>query len=58
MWSKLEISMFRRIIDTEELNKLKEAVAKVSRIVITCHKKADGDAIGSSLAMKLWQAIL
>lgn len=53
MWSKLEISMFRRIIDTEELNKLKEAVANVSRIVITCHKKADGDAIGSSLALCL-----
>jgi phosphoesterase RecJ-like protein len=45
--------MIKRIIETGELSKLKAAVAAVSRIVITCHKKADGDAIGSSLALCL-----
>lgn len=43
--------MLKPIIDTGELNKLKDAVQSATRIVITCHKKADGDAIGSSLAL-------
>ncbi len=43
--------MFKPLIDTVELKKLKSAVEAASRIVITCHKKADGDAIGSSLAL-------
>lgn len=45
--------MIKRIIDSSELSKFKNAVERVSRIVITCHKKADGDAIGSSLALCL-----
>ena len=45
--------MLERIIDTGELSKLKAILNDVSRIVITCHKKADGDAIGSSLALCL-----
>ena len=43
--------MIRRIIDEASLLKFKDIVKKVSRIVITCHKTADGDAMGSSLAM-------
>lgn len=43
--------MIKRIIDSSEIEKFKAAIGAVSRIVITCHKKADGDAIGSSLAM-------
>lgn len=43
--------MIEGIIDPQQLAKLKNLVASVNRIVITCHKKADGDAIGSSLAL-------
>lgn len=43
--------MIASIIDNTQLAKLVELVAGVNRIVITCHKKADGDAIGSSLAL-------
>lgn len=42
--------MIASIIDNTQLAKFVELVAGVNRIVITCHKKADGDAIGSSLA--------
>ena len=45
--------MIKNIIDSVELGKLKAAVTAVNRIVITCHKKPDGDAIGSSLALCL-----
>lgn len=45
--------MIKNIIDSVELAKLKAAVAVVNRIVITCHKKPDGDAFGSSLALCL-----
>ncbi len=43
--------MLERIIDNGELTKLHALIDGVSRIVITCHKKPDGDAIGSSLAL-------
>ncbi len=43
--------MIESIIDPQQLAKFKDLVASVNRIVITCHKKADGDAIGSSLAL-------
>ncbi len=43
--------MIKRIIDTSSLAAFKSILASVNRIVVTCHKKADGDAIGSSLAM-------
>jgi bifunctional oligoribonuclease and PAP phosphatase NrnA len=36
----------------EDLNAVKELLAKPSRIVITTHHKPDGDALGSSLALK------
>lgn len=43
--------MIKRIIDTSSLAAFKSILTSVNRIVVTCHKKADGDAIGSSLAM-------
>ena len=43
--------MIKSIIDPNSLKKFKALVAGVNRIIITCHKKADGDAIGSSLGM-------
>lgn len=43
--------MIKSIIDPNSLRKFKALVAGVNRIIITCHKKADGDAIGSSLGM-------
>lgn len=43
--------MLKPIIDACEIKRLNEVIDNVSRIVITCHKKADGDAIGSSLAL-------
>ena len=42
--------MIKRIIEDNTLKRFKEIINSVSRIVITCHTKADGDAIGSSLA--------
>ena len=48
---KVESAMTNQIIDAAELNKLKREIEAVTRIVITCHKRADGDAIGSSLAL-------
>jgi len=48
-----DIDMLNREIDAFELKKLKSAIESANRIVITCHKKADGDAIGSSLALCL-----
>ena len=43
--------MIKRIIEEKSLKRFIEIIDSVSRIVITCHKKADGDAIGSSLAL-------
>lgn len=45
--------MIKRIINTPDLEQFKLLVNDVNRIVITCHKKPDGDAIGSSLALCL-----
>ena len=41
------------IIDKVEIGKFQKLLNNVNRIVITCHKTADGDAIGSSLALCL-----
>ena len=49
----LEISMMIDIIDKVEIGKFQKLLNNVNRIVITCHKTADGDAIGSSLALCL-----
>ncbi len=41
------------IINPETLDDFKKLLEGVTRIVITCHKKPDGDAIGSSLGLCL-----
>lgn len=46
-----EGTMIKSVIDANSIAELKSILASVNRIVVTCHKKADGDAIGSSLAM-------
>ena len=38
-------------MSVEELNKLKELLAKPKKIVITTHRGPDGDAMGSSLGL-------
>ena len=45
--------MIKNIIDPDSLERFKKLVEGVTRIVITCHKKPDGDAIGSSLGLCL-----
>lgn len=43
----------RNIINPETLEQFKKLLEGVTRIVITCHKSPDGDAIGSSLGLCL-----
>lgn len=43
----------RNIINPETLEQFKKLLEGVTRIVITCHKRPDGDAIGSSLGLSL-----
>lgn len=43
----------RNIINPETLEQFKKLLEGVTRIVITCHKRPDGDAIGSSLGLCL-----
>ena len=43
--------MIRTIIDEHTINRLRAFINGVQRIVITCHKSPDGDALGSSLAL-------
>ena len=45
--------MIKNIINPVTLVQFKQLLADVNRIVITCHKKPDGDAIGSSLGLCL-----
>ena len=45
--------MIENIISASGLERFKALVGGASRIVITCHKRADGDAMGSSLALCL-----
>lgn len=45
------VAMISPIIDVEILDRVHELVNRVRRIVITCHKSPDGDAIGASLAL-------
>lgn len=40
-----------KLIDSHEITRLGELLPHVSRIVVTCHMRPDGDAIGSSLGM-------
>ncbi len=43
--------MINSIIDEHTIERLRAFINGVSRIVITCHKSPDGDALGSSLAL-------
>lgn len=43
--------MISSIIDEHTIERLRAFINGVSRIVITCHKSPDGDALGSSLAL-------
>ena len=43
--------MINPIIDESTINRLRALINSVQRIVITCHKSPDGDALGSSLAL-------
>jgi len=43
--------MIKSVIDPKELCNFRQLVDRVNRFVITCHKKADGDAIGSSVGL-------
>ena len=58
MWRKCvtfadqcEKAMISSIIDEHTIERLRAFINGVSRIVITCHKSPDGDALGSSLAL-------
>ena len=43
--------MLNDILNSEELELLKELINESQNIIITCHQNADGDAVGSSLGM-------
>ena len=43
--------MISPIIEESTIERLRSLINGVSRIVITCHKSPDGDALGSSLAL-------
>ena len=43
-----------QVVNTEEIAQLRKLVTEAQRIVITCHVGPDGDAIGSSLAIRHW----
>lgn len=46
------------ILDKNDISKLRSHIEQAQRIVITCHKSPDGDALGSSLALySLFQAM-
>lgn len=44
-------TMISPIIDENTINRLRALINSAQRIVITCHKSPDGDALGSSLAL-------
>ena len=50
---KRQQGMIKNIIDPDSLEQLKKLMEGATRVVITCHKKPDGDAIGSSLGLCL-----
>lgn len=43
--------MIKRIIDQKQIARLKQLLEHARKAVITCHISADGDALGSSLAL-------
>ena len=46
-------AMLKQIIDPKLVKSVIELIDINDRIVVTCHKSPDGDAIGSSLALTL-----
>lgn len=48
----VKICQFRTVIDSSNVQALKELLSKPKKIVITSHKNPDGDALGSSLGWK------
>lgn len=47
--------MIARIINEDNIKKLRQLLEQSERIVITCHLTPDGDAMGSSLG--LWHVL-
>ncbi len=45
--------MLEQVIAPTLLQQFKDAIEKSTKVVITCHKSPDGDAVGSNLALKL-----
>lgn len=45
--------MHNKLTDTSSVNELIKLINRSERIVITCHKSPDGDAIGSSLGLAI-----
>lgn len=43
--------MIKNIINPKDIEQFKQLISGVNRIAITCHKKADGDAMGSSMGL-------
>ena len=43
--------MISPIIDESAIERLRALINGTTRMVITCHKSPDGDALGSSLAL-------
>ncbi len=46
-----QIRKMERIVDTEKAKELKRLIGDSERIVLTCHVRPDGDAIGSTLGL-------
>lgn len=44
-----------KLVDTEKAKELKEMIERAEKIVLTCHVRPDGDAIGSTLG--LWHLL-
>lgn len=40
-----------KLLDTKSLQRLEDIIERASRIVLTCHVRPDGDAIGSTLGL-------
>lgn len=47
----LQFSKMDKLVDTEKAKELKRMIGDSERIVLTCHVRPDGDAIGSTLGL-------
>lgn len=50
-WGILGVEMIQKILDDTDVKRFSELVDKSERIVLTCHVRPDGDAMGSTLGM-------